>query len=405
MRIGVIHWAFLPFVGGVETHIATIYPEIAKQGVKVFLLTGSHKDAPSKENFKGVKVTRINELVPNNIKSWVKNKKDIKKTAKQIFEKFIKNNRIDIVHAHNFNLGFFEYSEALTEVCKKKKIPCLLVAHNDYFIYDPETTKKIIAKIPWTRFISISKYLTRVHKKINHHTKKKWITIPHGIDLNVFKPIPKVKKEKIKDKFGFKNRKIILLSARILPNKGTLESVKAMSKVRHKFPEAILVLIGIGKHAMYKKTKETYVSNVKREIKKLKLDKNVTMIKRFLTTEELSKLYAASDILINPSVYIEEPFGLCPVEGMASGVPIIVTKSGGLVESTVNGVTGFIISKNPKKVPTQLANKIIYLLKHPQLREKMGKAGRKRVEKLFDKKRMTHDFIDVSKKIIKEFNT
>jgi glycosyltransferase involved in cell wall biosynthesis len=96
----------------------------------------------------------------------------------------------------------------------------------------------------------------------------------------------------------------------------------------------------------------------------------------------------------------EEPFGLVPVEGMACGVPVVVTNSGGLTESVVDGETGFVITKDEKKLPKELAGRVIELLEDEALAEEMGKKGRERAEEKFDKARMAKDLIDLSRELV-----
>ncbi len=107
--------------------------------------------------------------------------------------------------------------------------------------------------------------------------------------------------------------------------------------------------------------------------------------------KELPQAYAMSDIVLYPTSG-EEPFGLVPLESMASGKPVIVTRSGGLIESVVDGVTGFLIPKGEDRL---LANRLMTLLKNPDLARKMGAAGRRHVEKHFSRGRMATEVADL----------
>ncbi len=87
----------------------------------------------------------------------------------------------------------------------------------------------------------------------------------------------------------------------------------------------------------------------------------------------------AMDALVVPSLW-EEPFGLVAVEGMARGLPVVVTRSGGLVEIVEDGVTGLHADKTPESLRRAAAA----LVADPVLRGRMGEAGRARVEALFN---------------------
>jgi glycosyltransferase involved in cell wall biosynthesis len=119
------------------------------------------------------------------------------------------------------------------------------------------------------------------------------------------------------------------------------------------------------------------------------------------THEDIPPLNALSDVVIYTTIG-EEPFGLVPVEGMASGVPVVVTRSGGLTESVVDGETGFIITKDEEQLPEELAQRLVQLLTHPELAEGMGRKGRRRAEETFHKARMAHDFIELSRALLHE---
>ncbi|MFP4058723.1 MAG: glycosyltransferase, partial [Candidatus Brocadiia bacterium] len=86
----------------------------------------------------------------------------------------------------------------------------------------------------------------------------------------------------------------------------------------------------------------------------------------------------------------EEPFGLVPVEGMACAKPVVVTRSGGMVESVLDGETGFIIAKRDSDT---LAEKILHFLREPDEAARFGQAGRKRAVEVFSRDRMARDTV------------
>ncbi len=75
-----------------------------------------------------------------------------------------------------------------------------------------------------------------------------------------------------------------------------------------------------------------------------------------------------------------EPFGICTAEAMATGLPVVGTRVGGIREVIVDGETGFFVSP---AAPAELAARVGELLADPKLRRRMGRAGRRRVEERF----------------------
>ena len=397
MKIGVIHWGFPPRGGGVEAHLITVLPEMVKQGSEVFVLTETMDGQPDHSVVSGLNVFRREELSVSKLDKMT----DIYKRSRTMFEEFIQKNRIEIIQAHNLHMDYFEFSRALTDVCKEKKIPSYLILHNHEFIdRDEKIMVSILRDLPWDKLVPISNFIKqRLEEKIKEISKDKWTVIMHGIDIETFSPLSSEKKERLKEEYGFTKRRIILHPARILRWKGIVPAIKALPEIVKSFPDTSMVLTGRIK-PIYKEEDEirNYNLLVDQTVQDLKLEQNVHIGK--YSFSDLPKLTAISDVVIYTTIG-DEPFGLCPVEAMACSVPAVITRSGGLTESIIDGETGFIIEKEEEKVPLQLAQKIITLFSDPDLAKKLGKAGRKRAVKFFDKKRMAKDFIKLSKQLIK----
>jgi D-inositol-3-phosphate glycosyltransferase len=82
-----------------------------------------------------------------------------------------------------------------------------------------------------------------------------------------------------------------------------------------------------------------------------------------------------------------EPFGMVALEAMACGKPIVGVEDGGYVDCISNGVTGFITPRSPQAFGQALAK----LLENPDLRMKMGFAGRERARKYWTWDRCSDD--------------
>ena len=73
------------------------------------------------------------------------------------------------------------------------------------------------------------------------------------------------------------------------------------------------------------------------------------------------------------------------LEAMAAGLPVVATAVGGTPEVVVDGVTGLLV---PPRDPHALAEAILRLLRDPDLRKRMGGAGRERVAAHFSVEQM-----------------
>jgi phosphatidylinositol alpha-1,6-mannosyltransferase len=103
-----------------------------------------------------------------------------------------------------------------------------------------------------------------------------------------------------------------------------------------------------------------------------------------LPREEVAQLLADSDLFVNPAMVddagLTEPLGIVSLEAMASGLSCVGSRVGGLPETIEDGVTGLLVE--PAKADA-LAEAVGRLLDDPDLRTRMGQAGRRRASEHF----------------------
>lgn len=92
----------------------------------------------------------------------------------------------------------------------------------------------------------------------------------------------------------------------------------------------------------------------------------------------LARILRSADIAVSTPWF--EPTGIAPIEAMSCGVPVIVSNVGALTDIVTHGSTGLHV---PPKQTESLANAIEGLLSEPELRTRLGEAGRLRVEELY----------------------
>jgi glycosyltransferase involved in cell wall biosynthesis len=99
----------------------------------------------------------------------------------------------------------------------------------------------------------------------------------------------------------------------------------------------------------------------------------------WLSQEDLPRQYRESDICLVPTI-AQEGLSRTSVEAMASGIPVIASRIGGLPYTVTDGLTGLLFEPGDA---ADLARKIERLLDDPELRRQMGLAGRWRFDKDF----------------------
>lgn len=148
--------------------------------------------------------------------------------------------------------------------------------------------------------------------------------------------------------------------------KGFYYLVSAFKKVRDRYPDAVLKIVGEGKERR----------NLQQQIRALDLDDSVELLGE---RADIRRLMNSFDIFVLPSLW--EPFGLVIAEAMACGKPVVATGVGGIPEIVDDDVTGVLV---PPADADRLADALLALLGDDTRRLAMGRAGRERFLKQFD---------------------
>jgi len=152
---------------------------------------------------------------------------------------------------------------------------------------------------------------------------------------------------------------------RLVDQKGCDVLIEAMPKVLAQHPEIRLRVVGDGPDR----------PRLEALTHRLDLARAVDFVGYRPTS---AALLADVDIVVVPSRY--EPFGIVAVEAMASGRPVVASAVGGLSEIVADGQTGLLV---PPGDPDRLAAALTRLLDHPEVRETMASASRRRVAEKF----------------------
>lgn len=138
------------------------------------------------------------------------------------------------------------------------------------------------------------------------------------------------------------------------------DAIRAINLVKDVIPAIELHIIGQGD-----KKYETYL---KRLVNDLGLNDNVVFEGQ---QNDIRTTLSKFNVLLITSIH--EPFGRVAIEGMAAGLPIIASNTGGLNEIISDGFDGFLV---PIKQPEIIADKILYLYYNYQVMIEMGRNGR-----------------------------
>ncbi len=154
-------------------------------------------------------------------------------------------------------------------------------------------------------------------KQLGHNASVSYL----GIDTDQFRPLNK------------KRENFVLSVGSISPAKGFDFVISSVGKIDAGIRPKV-VIVGNASD----QTETNYLVNLAKD-NGVKLELRV-----MITDDELTDLYNRAKVFTYAS-YLE-PFGLTPLEGMACGTPAVGVKEGGIRESVLDGVTGFLTDRN-----------------------------------------------------------
>ncbi len=338
-------------LGGDAIVVQNLEKQQKKNGHEVFILTTNCNEIINKKNL-------IKFGVKSIYQDWdALSFKRFLSTWILIFsiDNIIKKINPDIVHSHSAELGFI-----LSRVCRKYRIPIINQCEGVSFPY-PQTSliRRIVEKFSLKNG-KFDKIITVDENSLNAFEKegiKNVIYVPNSIDLNEFNLNKSIKK---KNEFIFVGR--------VEREKGIEDLINAVQILKNKDFKFKIKLVGDGKD----------LEDYRKTINSLKLNNYFLFLGR-LDHKDTIKNYFESEIFILPSH--QEGFPITLLEAWASGLPVIITKVGGISKICTDNKDSLIIE--PKN-PEQIAEAMQELIKNKKLRKELGKNGRKLVEKKYN---------------------
>jgi colanic acid/amylovoran biosynthesis glycosyltransferase len=199
-------------------------------------------------------------------------------------------------------------------------------------------------------------------------------------------------------RFKFSTRKIrngdlikILTVGRLVEKKGYEYAIRAIVKIVAKHENIFYMIAGDGP---LRDKLEFLVSELG--------DRNYVKFMGAVEEDEVLNLYQQAHIFVLPSVTASngdrEGQALVLQEAQAVGLPVISTIHNGIAEGVLNGKSGYLV---PEKDVDALAERLEYLIEHPEIWPEMGKCGRKYVEEKYDVRKLNQKLVEIYQNLIK----
>ncbi len=211
--------------------------------------------------------------------------------------------------------------------------------------------------------------------------------IPLGVDLKKFTVTGSTE---IRSRFCRSDEKMILCVGRLVEKKGIHYLLPAFEQLLKKKPPCKLVIVGDG--YMYPKLKQ--------QANSLKISSNVIFAKE-VDHSRLPEYYRSADLFVLPSIVDKtgnrETQGVVYLEAMASGCPVIGTRTGGIPDVIEHKKTGLMVNE---KDPEALASAMLTLLDDAGLRDQLIKNALIRINDRFNWSAIAQDYIDVYRSVL-----
>ena len=222
--------------------------------------------------------------------------------------------------------------------------------------------------------------------------EKKFLVIFRGINTDYYDP----KKIKEKDEIQLiskwkidKEKKVILLPARLTAWKGHEIFLEALNKLKINEPQKKFIAVILGSD----QGRKIYKKRLIRLVEQYRLINDVIFIDNF---ELMPIAYKISDIVISSSIE-PEAFGRVAVEAQAMEKPIIASNIGGSNETIIDEKTGFLYPAGNSDILSQKLSHIFDL--NEETLKSMGIEGRKNVIKKFNVEKMCFSTYSEYKKL------
>ena len=211
---------------------------------------------------------------------------------------------------------------------------------------------------------------TSTKKACQEIYKREYEIIPMGVDTEKFSK-PDIKAvEIIKKKYKLKSFTVIFIG-RLSEEKGVIFLIDALEKLKEEGKEFKALIVGDGSEK----------NRLRKAIEEKGLQSKVIMT-GWIDSEEISSYYACSSVFVGPSIVSKtgwrEAFGLVFAESLASGTPVIGTKTGGIQDIVVNGVNGYLVNEKDADAIFERLNE---LMEKPELLRSMQSNASKSVDK------------------------
>jgi glycogen(starch) synthase len=356
----VIYWTelFWPHIGGVEVFSRQLITALQKRGHEITVLTSlSDLGTASEERVDGIQIKRL----PFQQVIAKRDLKPVHELTNQVVALF-RQIQPDLIHINSSQPSILIYHLSHAS----SSIPTLFTIHEPPSPAEGANSLVGRTMLEAKRVAAVSQASLSQARQLVPAIAPHSSVIYNGLEMPPA-PIPRF----------VSDPPSLLCIGRLIKEKGFDLAIQALGEIRKVFPEVRLVIAGDGRERQ----------PLEQQVEGSGMNDAVEFT-GWCQPEKIPALIEAATIVLIPSRW-EEPFGLVALQAAQRARPVIAARTGGIPEVVVHGETGLLFEKEN---PTELAQQVIHLLRHPETAERMGKRAWKRAQRLFSLERAASEY-------------
>jgi starch synthase len=206
--------------------------------------------------------------------------------------------------------------------------------------------------------VTVSNYSKKRIVELYRVDEERIRVVPNGVDPEKFKPA--AISDDVKEKYGFRDKEVVLFVGNLIPRKGLNYLIEAAKTVVKEKPNTAFVIVGNG----------PLRNQLSAALERLNLSSSFLFLGD-IDDMTLPTLYNCADVFVMPS--IQEGQGIALLEAQASAKPVAAFNVSGVKEAVADGRSGLLVERGNS---IMLGEAIVRLLTDQSQRERMGAAGR-----------------------------
>ncbi|MHB8422753.1 MAG: glycosyltransferase [Leptospirales bacterium] len=268
---------------------------------------------------------------------------------------FLKQGQFDVVHTHLFTANLWgRLGSSFLGMAVISSMHSIASVEKSVLRKTEQFLDRLL--VPLTdSVVCVTLQVMRTMQQVARLPREKLVTIDNGVDIPL--DDDSMTKDEARSRLNLSSRiPLLAIIGRFSKPKNHQTFIESLLPVREKFPDLVVLLVGIGE------LEET----IRKKVSILGLAGTVQFLG---SRRDISVILKALDLLVIPSLWEGLPIIL--LEALVSGTPVVATQVGGIPDVVTDGETGLLTTADA----SALARTMIWALEHPSGMQTMASAA------------------------------